>query len=165
MIARQPQFLIDPQPQHDRFPIRFQLAADAVVGLPGLCGEARSLIIRHKRRAGKNNRFKNVVTGANRHLQVEWEALQAARARLQTPSYQATYAARAGVEGTISQSVRRSDWRQARYVGQAKTPLQSLLTATAFNLVRVLNWLLGVPTARTRRSRLRQLLAPLPVTA
>jgi transposase len=97
--------------------------------------------------------------------QVEWAALQAARARLQTPGYQQTYAARAGIEGTISQAVRRSDLRQARYVGQAKTQLQSLLTATAINLVRVLNWLLGVPTARTRRSRLRQLLAPLPVTA
>ena len=99
------------------------------------------------------------------HPQVEWEALQAARARLQTPGYQQTYAARAGIEGTISQAVRRSDLRQARYVGQAKTQLQSLLTATALNLVRVLHWLLGVPTARTRRSRFRQLLSPLPVTA
>ena len=60
--------------------------------------------------------------------------------------------------------MRRSDLRQARYLGQAKTQLQSLLTATALNLVRVLNWLLGVPTARTRRSRFRQLLSPLPVT-
>ena len=90
-------------------------------------------------------------------------ALPAARARLQTPGYQQTYAACAGIEGTISQAVRRSDLRQARYVGQAKTQLQRLLTATALNLVRVLNWLLGVPTARPRRSRFRQLPAPLPV--
>ena len=96
--------------------------------------------------------------------QVEWEALQAARARLQTADYQQTYAARAGIEGTISQAVRRSDLRHARDVGQAKTQLQSRLTATAINLVRLLNWLLGVPTARTRRSRFRQLLTPLPVT-
>ena len=92
--------------------------------------------------------------------QVEWEALQRARARTQAPGYQSTYAKRAGIEGTLSQAVRRSGLRQARYVGLAKTHLQSLLTATALNLLRILNWLLGAPVARTRRSRIRQLLAP-----
>lgn len=95
---------------------------------------------------------------------VEWEALQRARQRMQTPEHQTQYAVRAGVEGTISQAVRRSDLRQARYVGLAKTHLQSVLTATAINLVRILNWLSGEPRARTRRSLLRQLLNPLPVT-
>jgi transposase len=95
--------------------------------------------------------------------QVEWEALQHARARMQALDYQATYAARAGSEGTLSQAVRRGGLRQARYVGLAKTHLQSLLTATALNLVRILNWLLGVPVAGTRRSRFRQLLSPQPV--
>jgi transposase len=95
--------------------------------------------------------------------QVEWEALQRARARMQAPDYQATYAARAGSEGTLSQAVRRSGLRQARYVGLAKTHLQSLLTATALNLLRILNWLLGAPVARTRGSRFRQLLTPQPV--
>lgn len=95
--------------------------------------------------------------------QVEWEALQAARARTQAPGYQTTYAPRAGIEGSLSQAVRRSGLRQARYVGLAKTQLQSLLTATALNLLRLLNWLLGVPTARTRRSRFHQLLTPQPV--
>ena len=96
--------------------------------------------------------------------QVEWEALQAARARLRAPGYQQTYAARAGSEGTLSQAVRRSGLRQARYVGLAKTHLQSLLTATAINLLRVLNWLLGVELATTRRSRFKELLTPQPVT-
>lgn len=95
--------------------------------------------------------------------QVEWAALQAARARLQAPHYQQTYAARAGSEGTLSQAVRRGGLRQARYVGLQKTHLQSLLTATAINLLRVLNWLLGVPVARTRRRRFQQLLTPQPV--
>jgi transposase len=95
--------------------------------------------------------------------QVEWEALQAARARAHSPDYKESYAARAGIEGTLSQAVRGSGLRQARYVGLAKTHLQSLLTATAINIVRVLNWLLGVPFARTRRSRFRQLLSPQPV--
>jgi len=90
--------------------------------------------------------------------QVAWEALQSARARTRTPDYQHTYAARAGIEGTLSHAVRRGGLRQARYVGRAKTHFQSLLTATALNLLRILNWLAGVPIARTRGSRFRQLL-------
>lgn len=97
--------------------------------------------------------------------QVEWEALHRARARTQAPEYQLTYAARAGSEGTLSQAVRRGGLRHARYVGLAKTHLQSLLTATALNLVRILNWVLGVPLARTRASRFQQLLSPQPVMA
>ena len=72
-------------------------------------------------------------------------------------------AARAGSEGTLSQAVWRGGLRHARYIGLAKTHLQSLLTATALNLVRILNWLLGVPIARTRRSHFRQLVSPQPV--
>jgi transposase len=95
--------------------------------------------------------------------QVEWDALQRARARTQAPDYQTLSAARAGSEGTLSQAVRRGGLRHARYLGLAKTHLQSLLTATALNLVRLLNWLLGVPIARTRRSHFRHLLSPQPV--
>ena len=94
---------------------------------------------------------------------VEWEALQRARARMHAPDYQATYAARAGSEGTLSQAVRRGGLRQARYIGLTKTHLQSLLTATALNLLRMLHWLLGVSVAHTRGSRFRQLLIPQPV--
>jgi hypothetical protein len=95
--------------------------------------------------------------------QVEGEALQRARARMQAPDYQATSAARAGSEGPLSQAVRRSGLRQARYVARAQTHWQSLLTATALNLLRILHWLLGAPVARTRGSRFRQLLTPQPV--
>jgi transposase len=91
--------------------------------------------------------------------QLQWQALQQARERMQIPKQQSLYAARAGSEGTISQLVRRSDLRQARYVGLAKTHLQSLLTAVAINLLRILNWLQGVPIALTRKSRFKQLLA------
>jgi transposase len=97
--------------------------------------------------------------------QVEWEALQRARERTKTAAYKQTYAARAGIEGSISQAVHRSGVRQARYVGLAKTHFQSLLTATALNLLRLLKWLRGVPVARTRRSRLRQLFPPQLVTS
>jgi transposase len=97
--------------------------------------------------------------------QVQWEALQQARARIRTQEGKQIYAARAGIEGTISQAVRRGGLRQARYVGLAKTQLQSILTATALNLLRILNWLMGVPIARTRPSRFRQLLSPQQVNA
>jgi transposase len=80
------------------------------------------------------------------------EALQAARQRQTTDAFQMTYAQRAGIEGTISQGVRRSDVRHARYIGLAKTHLQNLFTAVALNLLRVAAWLQDIPRARTRRS-------------
>jgi transposase len=80
------------------------------------------------------------------------EAIQAARARQQTPEFKQQYAKRAGIEGTIAQGVRRSDLRRARYIGLAKTRLQHLLMAVALNLVRVVTWLKDVPKAQTRTS-------------
>ncbi len=84
--------------------------------------------------------------------QPQHEALQQARQREKTEEFQKTYAQRAGVEGTISQGVRVTGLRRARYVGLAKTRLQHLATAAALNLVRVGDWLLGSPRAKTRRS-------------
>jgi transposase len=84
--------------------------------------------------------------------QAQHAALQAARHRQQTTAFKARYAARAGVEGTLSQGVRAFTLRQARYLGQAKTSLQHLLIAVAINLVRVVEWLAGTPQAQTRTS-------------
>jgi transposase len=47
----------------------------------------------------------------------QYEALRAAREREQTDAYAAEYARRAGVEGTLSQAVRRAGMRRSRYVG------------------------------------------------
>jgi len=80
------------------------------------------------------------------------DALQMARHRQQTTAFKARYAARAGVEGTLSQGVRAFTLRQAHYLGQAKTHLQHLLIAVAINLVRVVEWLAGTPQAQTRTS-------------
>jgi transposase len=82
----------------------------------------------------------------------QYKALQAARAREQTPEYAKEYARRAGVEGTISQAVRGFGARRCRYLGAAKTHLQQVLTATAVNCVRIANWLAEVPLAKTRQS-------------
>src|SRR5215213_4911193 len=49
--------------------------------------------------------------------QEQYEALRAAREREQTDAYADEYARRAGVEGTLSQAVRRCGLRRSRYVG------------------------------------------------
>lgn len=82
--------------------------------------------------------------------QDQYEALKARRRRVTTPEFKQAYAKRAGVEGTISQSVRRCGVRDARYVGLPKTRLQHLATASAINLVRLADWLDETPRARTR---------------
>ncbi len=72
---------------------------------------------------------------------------QHTRRRQETDGIKQQYAIRAGVEGTISQAVRGFEIRNCRYVGLTKTHLQHLFTAAAMNVVRVINWLEGVPLA------------------
>ncbi len=93
-------------------------------------------------------------------LEAEFRALQEARRQQAEPGFKKRYAARAGIEGTLSQGVRRSDMRHARYVGQAKTHLQNVCTAVALNLVRLWNWLTETPLATTRRSAFAQCCQP-----
>ena len=64
---------------------------------------------------------------------------------------------RAGIEGTVSQGVGAVGLCQARCRGPKKTHLQELTTATAVNVGRIANLLIGVPTALTRRSPLAAL--------
>ena len=91
--------------------------------------------------------------------QAEHVALQAARVRQTTAAFKAQYAARAGAEGTLSQGVRAFGLRRARYLGQAKTHLQHVLTAVAMNLARLATWWNGTPQARTRQARFARLAA------
>ncbi len=84
-------------------------------------------------------------------------ALQAARHRQQTADFQQRYHKRAGIEGTISQGTRAFALRRTRYIGQAKTHLQHLLTAAAMNITRVVAWLQETPRCQTRRSRFARL--------
>lgn len=92
--------------------------------------------------------------------EAETRALEQARERAQTKQYAKLYAQRAGIEGAISQTVRRSGLRKARYLGLAKTHLQHLLTATAINIIRLVNWLTDVPLAKTRQSAFVKLMKP-----
>ena len=80
------------------------------------------------------------------------EALQAARKQQGSAEFRETYAARAGIEATHGQAVRRCGMRRCRYIGLAKTHLQHLISAAAINLVRIANWVNGIPTAQTRCS-------------
>jgi transposase len=80
-------------------------------------------------------------------------ALQSARARQTTDEFREQYAVRAGIEGTLSQALRVSDLRQARYRGLPKTHLQHLLTATALNVLRIVAWLVEPSLRGTQISR------------
>jgi transposase len=93
--------------------------------------------------------------GAPRQLTVRpeahHEAIQAARQRQETVDFKVQYALRAGVESSLSQGIRRFDFRRSRYLGLARTHLQQLLTATAMNIIRVIAWLWGEPLGERRR--------------
>lgn len=85
--------------------------------------------------------------------QAEHEAIQTIRQAQLTEEWKSRYNVRAGIEGTLSQGIRVFGMRRTRYIGLAKTHLQHLLTAAAMNVVRLANWLAGVPRAKTRTSR------------
>jgi hypothetical protein len=89
--------------------------------------------------------------------QAQHEALLEGRKREQTAQFKAEYAQRAGIEGTIAQSVRTGEVRHARYLGQAKTHLQHLMTAAIMNVMRMLRWLAKEPKAKTPRSTFARL--------
>jgi transposase len=85
------------------------------------------------------------------------ELLRGLRAEQQTERWRKRYAARSGIEGTISQAVRAFDLRRCRYKGLAKTRVQNILIATAVNLTRLDAWFAGKPLGRTRVSHLAAL--------
>jgi transposase len=85
------------------------------------------------------------------------QAQLAARATQGTRDFQARYALRAGVEGTIRQGVAVTGMRRARYRGLAKTRLEHASAAAALNLIRLHAWWNGHPLDRTRTSHLARL--------
>jgi transposase len=91
--------------------------------------------------------------------QGHYEALQAARQRQGTDAFKVLYKTRAGIEGTVSQGVRRMGMRQSRYIGLARTHLQHVATAAAINVVRSVNWLMGEKPEPTRVSSFQALAA------
>jgi transposase len=85
------------------------------------------------------------------------DAQLAARAAQDTPHWQADYARRAGVEGTLRQGVAVTGMRRARYRGLAKTTLEHVYSAVALNLIRLDAYWNGHVLDRTRTSHLTRL--------
>jgi transposase len=88
--------------------------------------------------------------------QVAHFALDAARQREQTEAFQQDYARRAGVEGVHAQGVRRMGLRRSRYIGEPRTHLQHIVTATAMNVCRLYDWSAGIsphPTSLSHFAR------------
>ena len=83
--------------------------------------------------------------------EVKYESQRKIREREKTEEFRNEYQRRSGIEGTISQAVRGFGIRRSRYIGQAKTQLQQVVSATAINLVRVNSWLQEIPMAKTRQ--------------
>jgi transposase len=81
--------------------------------------------------------------------QEEYEALRAARAREHAPEFAPTYAKRAGIEGTISRGIRTCAMRRTAYIGLAKAHLGHILTGAALNFLRLGEWLMEIPPAKT----------------
>jgi transposase len=106
-------------------------------------------------RSTKKHKRRTVTVRARGHHQ----ALQAARRREEEPEFAATYARRAGIEGTVSRAIRTCGVRRSKYVGLEKTQLHHLLSAAALNFLRVGEWLMGMPKVTTRRSPFTRLIA------
>jgi DDE family transposase len=91
--------------------------------------------------------------------QPPYQALQAARQREATEAFQAEYARRAGIEGTIARGVRGARLRRTRSVGLPRVHLGHLLTAAGLNVLRLGEWFLETSRAKTRRSPFARLIA------
>ena len=84
------------------------------------------------------------------------EAQAAARAAEKPVPFQADYARRAGVEGTMHQAASH-EARRARYRGLPKTRLDHTYMAVALNLLRLEAHWNGTPLNRQRTSYLARL--------
>ncbi len=94
--------------------------------------------------------------------EASYNALTQARERQETPEFWKLYARRAGIEGTVAQSVRTCEMRRARYIGSKKLRLQAFFTATAMNVLRACTWLADGTHASTPVSRFVRLVASAP---
>lgn len=81
-------------------------------------------------------------------LKNDYEAeYQRARAKAQTPEYARTRKEHPKIERKLGEMARWHRTRHARYWGQAKTKVQSLLTAIVVNVKRIVHLLAAVPEA------------------
>jgi len=76
-------------------------------------------------------------SGRHLDLSAHHDELQKRRAEMQTAAFQKEMQTRHGIEGTISELVRKHGLRQARYRGRVKMQFQAYFTALVFNLKRL----------------------------
>lgn len=94
--------------------------------------------------------------------QAAHEALLARRAEQDTEAFRLEYHQRAGIEGTLSQGVRRCGLRQARYRGLRKTQVQQVLAAVALNVLRLDAYWQGYTPQSSRPSHFQRLVDRFP---
>jgi transposase len=109
--------------------------------------------IRDQCTRAKNGAARNIAV----HPQPVHEARTLAIQAQGTDEWLATYNARAGIEGTISQAVRGPGLRHSRYRGLPKVHLQNVLTGMALNLTRLGAHFNTSTNPTTRPSRVREL--------
>jgi transposase len=91
--------------------------------------------------------------------QPQYQALQTARQREATEAFQAEYARRAGIEGTISRETRSLRLRRTRYIGLRRVHLGHILAAVGLNVLRLGEWFLETSRAKTRLTPFARLMA------
>jgi transposase len=94
--------------------------------------------------------------------QPQYQALQAARQREATEAFQAAYARRAGIEGTISRETRSLRLRRTRYIGLRRVHLGHILAAVGLNVLRLGEWFLETARAKPRLTPFARLMAHAP---
>jgi len=88
-----------------------------------------------------------------------FEARERRRVEQTTRAFQIDYQKRSGIEGTVSEGAFVLGMRRSRYRGLDKTHLQHVMTATAMNLTRAMNWLNTNEKSQARKTRFGRLLA------
>jgi transposase len=91
--------------------------------------------------------------------QPHYHALQAARQREAPEVFQAEYAGRAGIEGTISRGIRSTRLRRTRDRGLVRVHLGHILTAVGLNVLRLGDWWRETARAQTRLTPFARLMA------
>jgi transposase len=91
--------------------------------------------------------------------QPQYQALQTARQREATAAFQAEYARRAGIEGTISRETRSMRLRRTRSSGLRRVHLGHILAAVGLNVLRLGAWFLETARAKTRIPPFARLMA------
>lgn len=91
--------------------------------------------------------------------EAQYQALQAGRQRELSKIFGQEYARRAGIEGTILRGVRTSRLRRTPYIGMKRTHLGHVLTGAGLNFLRLSEWFMDIPSAKTRRTPFEKLMA------